>query len=113
VCFVTPPAELLPVAEAIAATTPGVAALADPYALLSSQPEVMTLENLGQLLQIPVNTLRADLHRRPETMPRRFYLPGRRLVRFLRVDVAAWLLACRSKDGVVDAANRVTSKGTL
>ena len=82
--------------------------------LLRSQPEVMTLENLGQLLQIPVNTLRADLHRRPETMPRRLYLPGRRLVRFLRVDVAAWLLACTSTSGViVDAANRVASRGTL
>ena len=82
--------------------------------LLRSQPEVMTLENLGQLLQIPVNTLRADLHRRPETMPRRLYLPGRRLVRFLRVDVAVWLLSSRSNDGViVDAANRVASRGTL
>ena len=82
--------------------------------LLRDQPEVMTLENLGQLLQIPVNTLRADLHRRPETMPRRLYLPGRRLVRFLRADVAAWLLACTSNDGViVDAANRIASRGTL
>ena len=82
--------------------------------LLRSQPEVMTLENLGQLLQIPVNTLRADLHRSPKTMPRRLYLPGRRLVRFLRADVAAWLLASTSNDGViVDAANRVASRGTL
>jgi len=111
---VTTPAESLPVAEAIAAPTPGVDAPAAPYALLSSQPEVMTLDNLGQLLQIPVNTLRADMHRSPETMPRRLYLPGRRLVRFLRADVAAWLLASTSNDGViVGGADGDAPRGTL
>ena len=82
--------------------------------LLRTQPEEMRLETLGELAQIPGNTPRADLHGRPETMPRRLYLPGRRLVRFLRVDVAVWLLSSRSNDGViVDAANRVASRGTL
>lgn len=110
----TTSAETIPIAEAIAALTRGVAAPAESYALLSGQPEVMTLENLGQLLQIPVNTLRADLHRRPHSMPRRLYLPGRRLVRFLRADVADWLLACTSNDGViVDDANLVAVRGTL
>jgi len=78
--------------------------------LLRTQPEVMTLENLGQWLQIPVNTLRADLHRRPESMPRRLHLPGRRMVRFLRADVAAWLLASTVNGGViVDAGNGVAA----
>lgn len=82
--------------------------------LLRSQPEVMTLENLGQLLQIPVSTLRADVHRRPESMPGRLYLPGRRLIRFLRAEVAAWLLASTSKDGViVDAGNRLAERRDL
>ncbi len=74
--------------------------------LLCSQPVVMTLDNLAELLQIPLNTLRADLHRSPEAMPPRLYLPGRRMVRFLRADVAAWLLACTLNGGMgEDAAN--------
>ena len=112
--FMTKLGQTVPVAEAVGGDTHQAARQVLLDSLLRSQPELMTLENLGQLLQIPANTLRADLHRRPETMPRRLYLPGRRLVRFLRADVAAWLLACTSNDGViVDAANRVASRGTL
>jgi hypothetical protein len=37
-------------------------------------------------------------------------LPGRRLVRFLRADVAAWLLASTANGGVVvDAGNGVSA----
>lgn len=113
-CFVTKSYEFLPVAEACGAEAGHSVLHALHCVLLRSQPEVMTLENLSELLQIPVNTLRADLHRSPETLPRRLYLPGRRIVRFLRADVAAWLLASASNGGViVNAANDAAARGTL
>lgn len=59
-------------------------------------PAVMTLEDLAALLQLHIHTLRADLSRRPESLPPRLYLPGRSSVRFLAADVVAWLLACKS-----------------
>lgn len=105
--------QIVRIAEAVGGDALDVTRQVLPDCLLRSQPEVMTLDNLGQLLQIPVNTLRADMHRSPETMPRRLKLPGRRLVRFLRVDVAVWLLASTSNGGVVEeAANSVNKRGT-
>ncbi len=101
---------LVPIAEAAGTGGHHVAGQALVDCLQRTQPEVMTLENLSQWLQIPVNTLRADLRRRPESMPRRLNLPGRRLVRFLRADVAAWLLASTANGGVeVDAGNGVSA----
>lgn len=75
---------------------------------------VMTPENLGQLINVPFNAVLAALDRRLEAMTRRLYLPSRRVVRFLRVEVAAWLLAGTSKDGVsVDAANHIATRGSM
>lgn len=56
-------------------------------------PEVATIEDIARLLRIHVNTARADLSRRPESLPPRMRLPGRRSVRFLKKDVVAWLAA--------------------
>lgn len=56
-------------------------------------PEVATIEDIARLLRIHVNTARADLSRRPESLPPRMRLPGRRSVRFLKKDVIAWLAA--------------------
>ena len=56
-------------------------------------PEVATIEDIARLLRIHVNTARADLSRRPESLPPRMRLPGRRSVRFLKQDVLAWLAA--------------------
>ena len=63
---------------------------------LHGVPELLTLADLAVLLQVHLNTVRADLHRRPETLPPRMLLPGRRIVRFLKRDVATWLMAARN-----------------
>lgn len=70
-------------------------------------PAVMTLDDLAALLQLHIHTLRADLSRRPESLPPRLYLPGRSSVRFLAADVVAWLLSCKlpqNSSGVVAPA---------
>ena len=54
-------------------------------------PEVVTIDDIAKLLRLHVNTVRADLHRRPESLPPRIRLPGRRTVRFLKADVLTWL----------------------
>lgn len=77
--------------------------LSTPTAFLQGVPEVMTLQDLVALLRIPLNTARADLHRKPEALPPRLLLPGRRVVRFLKRDVADWLLAARAEDAATVA----------
>lgn len=72
-------------------------------------PAVMTLDDLATLLQLHIHTLRADLSRRPESLPPRLHLPGRSSVRFLAADVVAWLLASKSpqnSSGVVAQATK-------
>lgn len=54
-------------------------------------PEVVTIDDIAKLLRLHVNTVRADLHRRPDSLPPRIRLPGRRTVRFLKADVLTWL----------------------
>lgn len=61
-------------------------------------PEVATIDDIAKLLRLHVNTVRADLHRRPESLPPRLLLPGRRTVRFLKADVLAWLNKNRAQD---------------
>ena len=61
-------------------------------------PEVATIEDIAKLLRLHVNTVRADLHRRPESLPPRLRLPGRRTVRFLKADVLAWLHTNRAPE---------------
>lgn len=63
-------------------------------------PDVATIDDIAKLLRLHVNTVRADLHRRPESLPPRLRLPGRRAVRFLKADVLAWLHSSRTPEAV-------------
>ena len=63
-------------------------------------PDVATIADIAKLLRLHVNTVRADLHRRPESLPPRLRLPGRRTVRFLKVDVLAWMNTNRPPEAV-------------
>lgn len=56
-------------------------------------PPVSTIKDLARFLRLHEHTVRADLSRRPDSLPPRMHLPGRRSVRFLREDVIAWLHA--------------------
>ena len=54
-------------------------------------PPISTIRDLARFLRLHEHTVRADLVRRPDSLPPRMHLPGRRSVRFLREDVIAWL----------------------
>lgn len=54
-------------------------------------PSVSTIRDLARFLRLHEHTVRADLIRRPDSLPPRMHLPGRRSVRFLKEDVIAWL----------------------
>ena len=70
-------------------------------------PPVSTIRDLARFLRLHEHTVRADLVRRPDSLPPRMHLPGRRSVRFLREDVIAWLngsVAPKPAESAVDSA---------
>jgi predicted DNA-binding transcriptional regulator AlpA len=60
-------------------------------------PPVMTIKDLADFLRLHEHTVRADLTRRPNSLPPRMYLPGRRSVRFSKQAVIAWLAGATSQ----------------
>lgn len=70
-------------------------------------PPVSTIRDLARFLRLHEHTVRADLVRRPDSLPPRMHLPGRRSVRFLREDVIAWLngnVAPKAAGSAMDSA---------
>ena len=53
--------------------------------------EVMFAPDIARLFGLSVATVRADVSRRPETLPPPFRPPGTRKVRWLRSEVLAWM----------------------
>lgn len=57
---------------------------------MSSQ-QLLTLDDLAQLLGRSPNTIRKDMRRNPEAVPPRLVLPQTRLLRWRACDVNLWL----------------------
>lgn len=53
--------------------------------------ELLTLEQLSELVHKAVSTLQSDLSRAPERLPPVVKLPGNRRALFRRADVEAWI----------------------
>lgn len=66
-------------------------------------PPVLTIKDLADFLRLHEHTVRADLTRRPASLPPRMHLPGRRTVRFSKEVVIAWLA------GTTEAITTATS----
>ena len=57
--------------------------------------KTMTAEDLAPILQRSVRTIKADVIRRPETLPPSIKIPGSKCRFWLEADVKAWLEKCR------------------
>lgn len=53
--------------------------------------KLLNVEDIAKLLHRTVRTVRADVTRRPETLPPRLEIEGSRRLLWLESDVAAWL----------------------
>lgn len=71
-------------------------------------PPVMTIKDLADFLRLHEHTVRADLTRRPNSLPPRMYLPGRRTVRFSKQAVIAWLAGGIAEETQPTQADAVT-----
>jgi len=59
-------------------------------------PPVLKIKELADFLRLHEHTVRADLTRKPNSLPPRMHLPGRRSVRFSKEVVIAWLAGTTS-----------------
>lgn len=53
--------------------------------------QLIGAEVLGRLLGRPAKSIRVDIHRRPETLPPRFVIPGTRKLLWRTSDVKRWM----------------------
>jgi len=53
--------------------------------------ELLTVEDLADLLKRSPATIHSDVHRKPEALPPSFRLPGTRRLLWRREDVDQWL----------------------
>lgn len=74
-------------------------------------PPVLTIRDLADLLRLNEHTVRADLHRRPASLPPRLHLPGRRTVRFAKQAVVAWLASSKPMEPVPDSDSNRAATG--
>lgn len=58
---------------------------------MKSAPNLMTLNDLAELLGRSPQTIRKDIRRNPDAVPPRLVLPHTRLLRWRQCDVDAWL----------------------
>ena len=63
---------------------------------MSHQPKVVGPEYLAPLIHRAVATIKADLRRRPDSLPPRLLIPGSTKMLWLESDVLAWLQSCRT-----------------
>lgn len=68
-------------------------------------PPVLTIKDLADFLRLHEHTVRADLNRRPDSLPPRMHLPGRRTVRFSKEVVIAWLAGATAAITTATPAN--------
>lgn len=59
-------------------------------------PQTIGVDELAVILQRAIATIKADVTRRPETLPPRLEIPGTRTPIWLVSDVKAWLEKHRS-----------------
>lgn len=57
--------------------------------------KILSIEQLAPLLQREVRTLKADVSRRPDSLPPRLRIPLSNKLLWLEADVLAWLNSCR------------------
>lgn len=77
--------------------------------------QVIDASELGKLIGRGTMTIRQDVHRRPETLPPRFVVPGSNRLRWRVVDVRAWMQALADleqerRQAAVEAARRSGTK---
>ena len=53
--------------------------------------QLLTVADLSRILGRSPNTVRADVHRNPDALPPRLYVPGTRLLRWRSMDVEKWI----------------------
>jgi hypothetical protein len=63
---------------------------------MTEQPKVVGPEYLVPLIHRAVATIKADVHRRPESLPPRLLIPGSAKMLWLDTDVHKWLESCRT-----------------
>lgn len=56
----------------------------------------ITVEELAEVIGRKASTIRADIHRRPSTLPPRLRIPGSTRLLWLESDVRSWLEQCRA-----------------
>jgi len=54
-------------------------------------PHILTVKELAEFLRMSVNTVKADVSRRPHVLPPRMKIPGSRRVLWRRIDVERWM----------------------
>lgn len=62
---------------------------------MTNPPKTIGVEDVALLLHRSPATVRADVNRRPETLPPRIVIPGSKKLVWLYEDVMAWLEECR------------------
>lgn len=67
-----------------------VLSLSDAKATMQNL-QLLTLDELGAILQRSPETIRKDIRRNPDAVPPRLQLPGTRLLRWRASDVDVWL----------------------
>lgn len=65
-----------------------------------SEIEIVGPEYIAKLLGVSVSTIKIDVSRKPESLPPRLVIPGRRALRWVKADVAMWLDSFRPKEKV-------------
>lgn len=58
--------------------------------------KTLTPEELAPIIGRAASTIRADVNRRPETLPPRLKIPGSSKLLWLEKDVDEWLEKCRT-----------------
>ena len=63
---------------------------------MTEQLKVVGPEYLAPLIHRAVATIKADVRRRPDTLPPRLLIPGSSKMLWLETDVHKWLEGCRT-----------------
>lgn len=65
---------------------------------MSALPKTIGPNELAILLQRTPNTIRADVNRRPQSLPPKLNIPGSAKLLWVEEDVIQWLNELRSRD---------------
>lgn len=78
---------------------------------MTTMPTVVGPEYLVPLLHRSLLTIKADVSRRPETLPPRLRIPGSTKPLWLESDVLTWLESCREAKPAVEPVRSSIFRG--